>query len=117
MLGTVLEKLLPGCGSLRLPFPWDLALPFPPQELLRDAENSLFPPGWLGAPDLPTPALENTTPTWGQETSQDDDYMWSTLTGERQRSGKHQRQPSAVLPAPTGDTVLLEKCPPDQMSN
>lgn len=53
--------------SLLLPFPWDPALPFFLQELPRDAGNSLFPPGWLGAPALPTPAPENTATTRGQE--------------------------------------------------
>lgn len=53
--------------SLLLPFPWDPALPFFLQELPRDAGNSLFPPGWLGAPALPTPAPENTATTQGQE--------------------------------------------------
>lgn len=51
---TALEKRLPGHSPLLLPFPWDPALPFPPQELPRDAGNSVFPPG---REHLPFPRL------------------------------------------------------------
>lgn len=113
-----LEKLLPGHGPpLLLPFPWDPALPFSLQELPRDAGNSLFPPGWLGAPALPTPAPENTAAAQGQE------KPWGAIlqgASPRERGSGVERdtleESPSTLPALAGDNALLGECPSDQTS-
>lgn len=119
MLCTALEKLLPGHGLLLQPFPWDPALPFPPQELPWDSGNSLFPPGWPGAPALPTPALENTTPTRGQETPRGQRSCVEQAHGREavEWGGTHRRKPPLAPLAPVGDIVLPGERPPDQTSN
>lgn len=111
---TALERRLPGHGPLLLPFPWDPALPFPPQELPRHAGNSLFPPGRPGAPTLPTPALENTTPARGQETPRGQRSRTEHAHGRAEWGGTCWRKPP---PTPAREIVLLGECPPDQTSN
>lgn len=104
--------------SLLLPFPWDPALPFFLQELPRDAGNSLFPLGWLGAPALPTPAPENTANTRGQE------KPWGQRSCMEQAHGREAaewnwdtlEEAPSILPALAGDIVLLGECPSDQTS-